>query len=152
MHLEVLRKDESCSLRTELGLHPTTCSILTACSLELLRTGPTDCRTSPSPCGIIQTGGGRNQNSQSGLHLTSLHSCPTQGNTPRPSLDLMIHPKELLHSPLRPLPGRDPCRLTHPSLDGGNRGVRKRKHVCECLSGLARKALRSQTCKQPRTG
>ena len=41
----------------------------------------------------------------------------------------MNHPQELRHSPLRPLPGRDPCRFTHPSLDGGNRGAKENMFV-----------------------
>ena len=48
----------------------------------------------------------------------------------------MNRPRELLHSPLRPLPGRDPCSFAHPSLDGRKRGETRNMFVHACLNSL----------------
>ena len=45
----------------------------------------------------------------------------------------MTLPRELRHSPLRPLQGRDPCRFTHPSLDGETGGWGGSMFVYACM-------------------
>ena len=52
-------RNKSCSLRTKLGLHPTLLQyLLHAHALELLRTRPRCCSSSPSPCNVTSNGRG----------------------------------------------------------------------------------------------